>query len=67
MNKGSEHMARIKWIKNDVSLERGNYLAVVVKFDNSKVWLRPAAMMTAREDTINDALKVLRQCVKKEC
>lgn len=41
-------MARIKWIKNDVSLERGNYLAVVVKFDNSKVWLRPAAMMTAR-------------------
>lgn len=41
-------MARIKWIKNDVSLERGNYLAVVVKFDNSKVWLRPAAAMTAR-------------------
>lgn len=38
-------MARIKWIKNDVSLERGNYLAVVVKFDNSKVWLRPAAAM----------------------
>nr|DAS35488.1 MAG TPA: hypothetical protein [Caudoviricetes sp.] len=26
-------MARIKWITNDVSLERGNYLAVVVKFN----------------------------------
>lgn len=41
-------MAEIKWITNNVTFERGNYLAVVAKFDNSKVWLGPAAAMTAR-------------------
>lgn len=41
-------MARIKWITNNVTFERGNYLAVVAKFDNSKVWLGLGAMMTAR-------------------
>ena len=41
-------MAEIKWITNNVTFERGNYLAVVAKFDNSKVWLGLGAMMTAR-------------------
>lgn len=40
-------MAEIKWITNNVTFERGNYLAVVAKFDNSKVWLGLGAMMTA--------------------
>lgn len=41
-------MARIKWIKNDVTFERANYFAIVAKFDNSKVWLRPNTIMTAQ-------------------
>lgn len=36
----------MKWIKNDVLFERGNYEPIIAKFDNSKVWLVVTACCT---------------------
>lgn len=36
----------MKWIKNGIRFERGNYEPLIVKFDNSKVWLKIDACCT---------------------
>lgn len=38
----------MKWIKNEVSFQRGNYRPIIAKFDNSVCWFASSAIMSAR-------------------
>lgn len=38
----------MKWIKNDVTFERGNHREAIAKFDNSRCWFRADACMTTQ-------------------
>lgn len=36
----------MKWIKNGVTFNRGNYECLIAKFDDTPVWFTPRAMQT---------------------
>lgn len=38
----------MKWIRNDVTFERGNHREAIARFDNSRCWFRADACMTTQ-------------------